>query len=100
MVTLDALTVPDFSQVGPDGKVLSREQWLSRHAAGLRLTELTWQKGPLTVLGDLAIAVGVQTQRGRDGDRSVDGCWQASHTYVRVSEAWRLVGIELTALPG
>lgn len=97
VVTLDSLAVPDFTLVTPDGDVRTREQWLARFAAGLRITSLEWEQGPLTVLGDLAIVVGRQTLRGHRGDQPVDERCRASHVYVRVSESWRLVGIQLTS---
>lgn len=95
--TLDAITDKQFRLVGPMGFVLDKSAWLDRYRSGdLETTALSWDDVSVADHGDVAIAIGTQTQRAAYQGHRADGAFRVSHTFARRGETWRLLGIHLS----
>ena len=94
---LDALTDEGFRMVGPFGFVLDKTQWLDRYRTGDLVTkELVWDEVSVADHGDVAIAIGKQTQRAAYQGHPADGAFRVSHTFARRGDEWRLLGMHLS----
>lgn len=100
--TLDALAHPDLRLVGPLGFILDRQQWLDRYQQGqLDTTELTWDQADITIIGDLAISIGRQSQKATFQGRASDGDFRITHVFVRDQAAaygWLIASIHLSPI--
>ena len=95
--TLAGLADDDFRLVGPFGFVLDKEQWLDRYRSGAFHTRtLIWDEVSVTDHGDLAIAVGKQTQEATYQGRPSDGEFRVSQVFARKPDGWRLIGMHLS----
>jgi ketosteroid isomerase-like protein len=98
--TLAALTVDDFTLVGPLGFVLNRTQWLGRYqGGGLETLTLDWDDPQIRILGDTAITIGEHVQQARFQGNPVDARFRGTHIYVRTDGGWRLAGQHLSPCP-
>lgn len=97
--TLDAMTVEDFTLVGPLGFVLSKPQWLARYRGGGLVTKrLTWDDITVREYGDTAVAIGVHDQEAEYQGNPSDGKFRSTHILVRSGEGWKLAGIQLSPI--
>jgi ketosteroid isomerase-like protein len=96
---LDALTVADFTLVGPLGFVLDKQQWLDRYRTGDLITSsLTWDEVAVRSYGDAAVAVGKHTQQASYRGQPSDGQFRATHIAVRAGDQWQLAGMQLSPI--
>ncbi len=96
---LSALTVEDFTLVGPLGFVLDKQQWLDRYRSGDFVTHsLQWDEVSVRDYGTAAIAIGRQTQRAAYRGAASDGQFRITHVVVRTGDAWLLAGIHLSPI--
>jgi ketosteroid isomerase-like protein len=96
---LSALTVEDFTLVGPLGFVLDKQQWLDRYRSGDFVTHsLQWDDVSVRDYGTAAIAIGRQTQRAAYRGAASDGQFRITHVAVRTGDAWLLAGIHLSPI--
>jgi ketosteroid isomerase-like protein len=96
---LDALTVADFTLVGPLGFVLDKQQWLDRYRTGDLITSsLTWDEVAVRSYGDAAVAVGKHTQHASYRGQPSDGQFRATHIAVRAGDQWQLAGMQLSPI--
>lgn len=94
---LEALADDHFRLVGPFGFVLDKTQWLDRYRNGdLETTKLDWDDVSVADYGDVAIAIGKQTQQAAYRGNPADGAFRVSHTFARRGESWRLLGMHLS----
>ncbi len=93
---LDELATPDFLGVGPVGFVLDRDQWRRRFADGLVVTELTITDVRVREHGDVAVALGVQTQSATYREHPNDGRFRLSMTLHRHDGRWVVLGLHLS----
>lgn len=101
LAALDAMTVDDFTLVGPAGFVLTKEQWLDRYRTGaLHTTRLSWAEVAVRDYGDAAIAIGVHSQQAEYQGNPANGRFRATHIAVRRGSRWLLAGIQLSAIGG
>lgn len=101
VATLDAITVEDFTLVGPLGFVLDKEQWLDRYRTGaLDTRSLAWDEVEVRDYGSAAVAIGCHTQQATYQGRSVDGRFRATHIAVRSGGRWLLAGVQLSPIGG
>ena len=97
----DALTVDDFTMVGPAGFVLDKAQSLGRYRGGGFVThELSWDDVQVRVYGDAAVSIGVHTQRAEFQGNPADGRFRGTHIAVRTGGRWRLAGMHLSPIGG
>lgn len=98
---LAAMTVEDFTLVGPVGFVLDRAQWLHSYDGGDLVTHsLSWDQVDVRDCGDAAVAVGTHTQQAGHRGNSVDGSFRATHVAVRRDGRWLLAAIHLSPIGG
>jgi ketosteroid isomerase-like protein len=98
---LDDLAVENFRLVGPFGFVLDKAQWLGRYlGGGLATSSLVWDDVEVRDFGDVAIAIGRQTQRATYQGRPADGQYRGTQVFVRGEGGWRLASIQLSPLSG
>ena len=98
---LAALTVEDFTLVGPLGFVLTKQQWLERYRTGaLVTTSLTWDEVQVRDYGNAAIAIGRHTQQATYQGQPADGQFRATHIAVRAGDRWLLAGQHLSPIGG
>ncbi|HVW44501.1 MAG TPA: DUF4440 domain-containing protein [Amycolatopsis sp.] len=97
--TLDALTVADFTLVGPLGFVLRKPEWLQRYETGGLVTHsLAWDETTVRDYGETAVVVGRHTQRAEYRGTPADGSFRGTHIVVREGGEWRLAGIHLSPI--
>jgi ketosteroid isomerase-like protein len=95
--TLARLAADGFRLVGPFGFVLDKEQWLQRYRGGdLHTRTLDWDEVSVADHGDVAIAIGKQTQEATYQGRPANGEFRVSHIFARQADGWRLVGMHLS----
>jgi ketosteroid isomerase-like protein len=101
VAALDALTVEDYTVVGPVGFVLTKQQSLDRYREGTFVThELAYDEVAVRVYGDAAVSVGVHIQRAEYGGNPADGRFRSTHIAVRDGDTWRLAGMHLSPIGG
>jgi Domain of unknown function (DUF4440) len=89
---LDALLADDFRGDGPEGFVLDKAGWLDRHRRG----DLTvWIANGVRVIGQTAVAIGVQSQIARYRGRDCSGAFVCTLVAVRREGRWRIVNLQL-----
>ena len=100
--TLAAISVEDFTLVGPVGFVLDRDQWLARYrpGGGLLTHSLAWEDIIVRDYGDAAIAIGTHTQQASYQGNPVNGQFRVTHIAVRRDSRWLLAGIHLSPIGG
>lgn len=101
VVTLGEIADDGFRLVGPFGYVLDREQWLDRYRSGaFHTSTLDWDEVSVADHGDVAIAIGKQTQEAAYQGRPSNGEFRVSHIFSRKPDGWRLIGMHISqALP-
>jgi ketosteroid isomerase-like protein len=101
VAALDALSVDDFTLVGPLGFVLNKQQWLDRYRTGALVTHsLVWDEIEVRDYGDAAVAVGSHRQRAEYQGNNADGRFRATHVAVRRGDGWLLAGVHLSPIGG
>lgn len=95
--TLAGLADDGFRLVGPFGFVLDKDQWLDRYRSGAFHTRtLVWDEVSVADHGEVAIAVGKQTQEATYQGHPSDGEFRVSHVFARKADGWRLIGMHLS----
>jgi ketosteroid isomerase-like protein len=96
---LEALTVADFTLVGPLGFVIDRAQWVDRARSGDFVTStLDWDEVSVRAYGDAAVVIGRHTQQATYKGQPSDGQFRATHIAVRTDDGWRLAGMHLSPI--
>jgi ketosteroid isomerase-like protein len=99
--TLDAVLTEDFCGVGPLGFVLSRAEWLDRHATGaLRYTSLTLEERQVRAHGDHAVVVGRQVGEGTYQGHPVPTALRASIVLRRDRDGWGVAHVHTSFIAG
>ena len=99
VAALDAMTVGNFTLVGPLGFVLDKDQWLGRYRTGQLVTSsLVWDDVDVREYGDAAVAIGRHTQHATYGGQPSDGQFRATHVIVKVNGRWQLAGMQLSPI--
>ena len=95
--TLDALAQDGFRLVGPYGFVLDKQQWLDRYRTGaLQTQSLDWDEVSVADHGDVAIAIGKQTQQATYQGQPSNGAFRVSQVFARQPDGWRLLAMHLS----
>jgi hypothetical protein len=99
--TLEAISTPDFTLVGPLGFVLDKPQWLERYRSGDLVTDsLSLEDPAIRFYGDAAVTIARHVQRASYNGQPVDGQFRTTHIAVRVNSRWLLAGIQLSPIGG
>jgi Domain of unknown function (DUF4440) len=93
---LDVLLADDFRGDGPEGFVLDKAGWLDRHRRGdLTVDSFVWIANDVWVIGQAAVAIGVQSQIARYRGRDCSGVSVCTLVAVRREGRWRIVNVQL-----
>ena len=103
--SLGEILADDFVGVGPRGFTLTRDQWLSRHAAGsLKYESFALDELEVRLYGDAAVTVCRQSSRGayedENGRFEIDDQFRATLVFVQQAGRWRLAGLQLSPILG
>jgi ketosteroid isomerase-like protein len=94
---LAQLVDENFRLVGPFGFVLDKQQWLERHRSGaFRINTLHWDEVSVADHGDIAIAIGKQTQQATYQGRPANGDFRVSQIFARTTGSWHLIGMHVS----
>jgi ketosteroid isomerase-like protein len=102
---LERVLADDFIAVGPRGFMLTKEQWLSRHASGsLTYEAFEWDEARVRIHGGAAVMTGRETASGRyeDGDvrHEIREQFRATLVFVEEQGRWLLLGLHLSPIAG
>lgn len=99
VAALDAMTVGNFTLVGPLGFVLDKGQWLDRYRTGQLVTSsLAWEEVQVREYGDSAVAIGRHTQQATYQGQPSDGDFRATHVIVKENGQWQLASMQLSPI--
>ena len=99
VAALEAMTVGNFTLVGPLGFVLDKGQWLDRYRTGQLVTSsLVWEDVHVREYGDGAVSIGRHTQQANYRGQPSDGQFRATHVAVKVDGQWQLASMQLSPL--
>jgi ketosteroid isomerase-like protein len=91
----------DFAGIGPLGFMLSRKDWLERHATGaLSYDRFVLGEVQPRVYGDAAVVTARQTGQGTYQGHPVPGELRVTLVLAQRSRAWRLVVIHMSFIAG
>lgn len=96
---LDALSMPDFTLVGPLGFVVDKNQWLDRHRIGIfKIAVLNWTDVTVRTYADAAVAVGVQAQEAAYQGRPSSGRFRTTQFFVTSGDSFLLAGMHVSPI--
>jgi len=97
---LDRFLASDFVGVGPLGFLLTKGEWLERHASSdLAYESFVWDEPRVRVYGDAAVVIGRQTATATYLGRPVPaGPLRTTHVLVRQAGQWRLAGVHMSPI--
>ena len=99
VAALEAMTVGNFTLVGPLGFVLDKGQWLDRYRTGQLVTSsLVWDGVHVREYGDAAVSIGRHTQQAGYRGQPSDGQFRATHVAVKVDGQWQLASMQLSPI--
>ncbi|HEY0449673.1 nuclear transport factor 2 family protein [Actinophytocola sp.] len=99
--TIDALLTDDFAGVGPLGFVLSRAEWLDRHASGaLRYSALRLEDPRVKEHGDHAVVLALQTGEGTYQGHPVPQALRATIVLRGETDGWRVAHVHTSFVAG
>ena len=88
---LDVLLTDQFVGVGPRGFLLTKAEWLDRHANGdLNYRSIDVDEIEVHPYGDAALVTSLQTQDGSYQSHDIQGRFRTSQMMVRDGGHWRL----------
>ena len=98
---LDRLLHPDLLAVGPDGRLVGKDEDLAAHRSGLfEISELSEEELHMRVAGDTAVTFVVLAIRGSIGGEDVSGRMRYTRTWTRAGGAWRVLAAHIAPAGG
>ena len=98
---LDAILTEGFVGVGPRGFVLTKAEWLDRHASGdLKYRSIDVDEIEVHPYGDAVLVTSVQSQDGSYQSHDIKGSFRTSQLMVRAGAHWRLASIQYSPIAG
>jgi hypothetical protein len=98
---LDALLDEAFQGDGPRGYVMTKGEWIDRHARGeFAIRSLAWRESVVRAHGDTAILLGVLAVAGACQGQDFTGDHRATVVAVRRPHGWAIVNVQLEMAPG
>jgi uncharacterized protein (TIGR02246 family) len=97
---LERLLADDYIGIGPLGFMLTKSEWIERHAAGqLKYSAFGLDEARVRVFNnDAAVVTGHQTQQATYGGNSVPGEFRISLVFVQQAGQWQLAGLQLSSI--
>jgi ketosteroid isomerase-like protein len=96
------LLADDFVGIGPRGFMLTKEEWLGRHASGaLRYDSLALDAVTLRAYAGAAIVTGHETDTVQYEGHPMQGDYRTTLVFVTQQGRWRLANVQFSpiALP-
>lgn len=88
-----------FVLVGPLGFVLNKQQFIgSRQSGDLRHQSFVWDDVQVRDYGDVAVAVGTQTQQTTYQGRDASGRFRVTQIAVHRADDWLFAGMHLSPI--
>ncbi|HET9659480.1 MAG TPA: nuclear transport factor 2 family protein [Thermomicrobiales bacterium] len=98
---LDSILTDEFVGVGPRGFVLTKADWLDRHASGdLKYRSIEVEDIEVHPYGDAVLVTSVQSQDGSYQSHDIKGSFRTSQLMVRDDGHWRLASIQYSPIAG
>ena len=98
---LDRFLTPDFTGAGPLGFLLSKSDWLARHAPGqLAYETYRLSESQHHLHGDTAVVIARQTARGTHRGNPVPEQLRATLVLVEDGGDWRLLSLHYSFIAG
>jgi hypothetical protein len=98
---LDTLLTDQFVGVGPRGFLLTKPEWLDRHASGdLKYRSIDVTEIEVHPYGDAALVTSLQSQDGSYQSHDIRGTFRTSQMMVRDDGHWRLASIQYSPIAG
>jgi len=98
---IDKLLTDDFTGVGPLGFVLTRDEWLDRHASGaLRYSALRLAEPWVRADGDHAIVVALQVGEATYRGHPAPGVLRATIVLRGTPDGWRVAHVHTSFVAG
>jgi ketosteroid isomerase-like protein len=96
---LESILDAAFQGDGPNGYVLTKQEWLDRYRSGdLATVEFSWHGTETRAYGDTAVVMGIQSQVATYRGQDHSGDFQATLVGVRRDDRWTIVNVQLTKL--
>lgn len=96
---LEELLSEDFRLVGPLGFVLDKQKWIEQHRSGaLQVSSLRWDEVDVRDYGQVAVAIGHQSQEASYQGNPAGGEFRVTQLAVRRDGGWALAGMHLSPL--
>jgi ketosteroid isomerase-like protein len=91
----------DFIGIGPRGFMLTKDQWLERHASGkLSYRCFRWDEVQVRLYGDAAVVTGRQSAEGEYEDYDLKDQFRATLIFVKQQGRRLLAGLHLSPIAG
>jgi ketosteroid isomerase-like protein len=89
----------DYAGVEPSGALINKEISVGRFRdPGFILDEHGIYDVSVTMLGDVALDIGVMAMKGRLGTFEFGGRYRYTHTWLRMAEGWKVRASQLTPI--
>jgi ketosteroid isomerase-like protein len=99
--TIGQLLSEDFTGIGPLGFVLTRAEWLDRHASGaLRYSSLRLEQPQMREYDDHAVAVARQVAEGTYQGHPVPGALRTSVVLRTATDGWLVAHVHTSFIAG
>jgi ketosteroid isomerase-like protein len=93
---LDRLLHPDLLAVGPDGSLVTKDQDLEAHRAGVyEIAELAEEELQVRVAENTAVTFVVLAIRGKIAGEQVDVRMRYTRTWTRGDEGWQVIAAHI-----
>jgi hypothetical protein len=91
----------DFVGVGPYGFLLTKDEWLERHASRkLRYESFRLDEVRVRLYGEAAVMIARQMTKGKYEDNDLSGSLRATLFFAQQERRWMLVGIHMSFIAG
>ena len=89
----------DFLGIGPRGFMLTKPEWIGRHASGtLHYESLAWNEARVRLYGDAAIVTGHETDTLVYDGHPMQGDYRATLVFVAQEGRWRLASLQYSPI--
>jgi uncharacterized protein (TIGR02246 family) len=97
---LDRIVAADFTFTLPDGRVLTRKQYVSREEipADEKVEKADNQTDQVRVIGDVAVVNGHSTLTGKKGGEAFEYRFRWTDVFVKRDGRWQAVSAQLTPI--
>jgi hypothetical protein len=96
---MQAMLHDDFIGIGPLGFMLTKEQWLDRHASGdLAYEQFEFVERSIREYEHVAVVISRQNQVALFKDQSVKAQLRTSLTFMKVDGEWKLLGAQMSSI--